>query len=167
MSDGSAKVIEIGSGDGRDAIEIIERVSSYIGVEPSKGLLEIARKDFPSVHFVEATAQDYDFPDDIDVVYAFASVLHLGAHDLAQLFSRISHSLKSGGIFYISTKESDPYRPELKEDVWGLRQFYLYSEQELMDMAGTQFTKVYVSRQLKEGTGGETTHWITIAFKKQ
>ena len=34
-------------------------------------------------------------------------------------------------------------------------------------MAGIQFTKVYVSRQLKEGTGGETTRWITMAFKKR
>jgi len=44
-----ASVVEIGCGDGGDAAEIIPRVPSYLGVDPSVGLLEIARKRLPGV----------------------------------------------------------------------------------------------------------------------
>ncbi len=162
-----ASVVELGSGDGRDAIEIYRRVDSYVGVEPSEGLLEIARNDFPGINFVKSTAQDYSFPEDVDIVFAFASILHLNKDELQNVLSKVKDALKPGGVFYISTKEGEGYNSELRKDAWGLRQFYLYSEQNLIDLASDGFDKIYVSRQIKSGVQGDDTKWLTIAFKKQ
>ena len=42
-----AHVIELSCGDGRDAAEILKRVSDYIGIDPSVGLLNLARQSNP------------------------------------------------------------------------------------------------------------------------
>ncbi|HVC36025.1 MAG TPA: orotidine 5'-phosphate decarboxylase / HUMPS family protein [Candidatus Dormibacteraeota bacterium] len=47
-SDGHARVVEIGCGDGRDATEIVKRVAWYEGFDPSKGMLDQARVGTPS-----------------------------------------------------------------------------------------------------------------------
>ncbi len=39
-----ARVVEIGCGDGRDAVEIVKRAKWYQGFDPSVGLLNIALK---------------------------------------------------------------------------------------------------------------------------
>ena len=44
-----ARVVEIGCGDGRDAIEIVKRSGWYEGFDPSEGLLDIARNTYPKL----------------------------------------------------------------------------------------------------------------------
>lgn len=42
-----ARVVEVGCGDGRDAVDIVPRVAWYQGFDPSKGLLALAHKRLP------------------------------------------------------------------------------------------------------------------------
>lgn len=69
--------IELGCGTGRDAEQIVPRVEYYEGFDPSQGLIEIARQRVPNAQFVVADALDYPYPSDVDVVYGFASFVHL------------------------------------------------------------------------------------------
>ena len=157
-----AKVIELGSGDGRDAVEIVSRVDSYVGVEPSKGLLGIAHKTLPDAQFVEQTAQDYVFPEDVDVIFAFASLLHVNREDLKKVFDNMHASLRLGGIVYLSLKEASDYASLTTDDQWGLREFFLYSAANIQEIAGNRFETVYEDHQVKNGTD-----WLTIALAKQ
>lgn len=155
------KVVELGSGDGRDAAEIIKQVEEYIGVEPSQGLLEIARNSLPDTQFILATAQEYVFEDKVDIVFAFASLLHVNKDDLKSTFDKIYENLKNSGIIYLSLKESSGYEEVITNDMWGKRQFYYYSEQDILDIAGKKFKSVYIDHQVKSDT-----KWLTIALKK-
>jgi trans-aconitate methyltransferase len=156
-----AKVVELGSGDGRDAAEIVQRVDTYTGVEPSAGLLRIAQTALPDTHFVQETAQHYVFPEDTDVIFAFASLLHVDKDDLVQIFDKMYNALRAGGIIYLSLKEASEYQRLVTDDQWGKREFFYYSLENILEIAGLRFEKVYEDHQVKSGTD-----WLTIALKK-
>jgi len=160
-ADTKARAVEIGCGDGRDAIEIVKRVGWYEGFDPSKGLLEIAKKNLPITSFVVADALTYDYPQNVDVIFAFASLLHVNKTDMPRVFEKAAKSLRSGGIFYISLKERGAYTEEVKKDEYGERMFYYYNTELIKELAGDLFTAVHEDHQ-KIGN----TDWFTIALKR-
>ncbi len=156
-----ARVIEIGCGDGRDAEEIVERVQWYEGVDPSVGLLELARQRLPDTSFIEADALSYNYPENIDIIFAFASLLHVSKEDLPTVFDKSYQALSDGGIYYISLKERSEYAEEVKNDEYGERMFYYYNVELVKSLAGSGFESVYESHQ----TIG-STDWFTLALRK-
>lgn len=156
-----ARVVEIGCGDGRDATVIAERSAWYQGFDPSAGLLDIARAKLPNTSFVQADATTYDYPSDIDIVFAFASLLHVTIDDLPTVFDRVAQSLKPGGIFYLSLKARDEYTAETKVDKYGERMFYYYNPDIITEIAGDQFDVVYV-----DNYWSGDTEWFTIALAR-
>lgn len=161
VTDKSAWVIEIGCGDGRDATEIVKVVKWYEGFDPSEGLLRIARKKLPKESFVISDAMNYKYPKNLDVIYAFASLLHVDKNELQQIFQKLSSSLRLGGVAFISLKERDKYTHKLKEDKFGERLFFYYNPSTIKHAAGVSFETIYEDHQLI----GET-RWFTIALKK-
>lgn len=158
----TVRAVEIGCGDGRDATEIVQRISYYEGFDPSIGLLKLARQKLPDTTFKQADALTYEYPKNIDLYFAFASLLHVNRDDLSTVFQKTDDSLRSGGIFYISLKERPEYTGELQEDQFGSRMFYYYNPGLIEEIAGTAFKKVLEDHQ----TIG-TTDWFTIALQKR
>lgn len=157
-----ARAVEIGCGDGRDAQEIVGRVAWYEGFDPSKKLLDIAiNRNIKEAHFRVDDALSYAYPDNLDIVYSFASLLHVNKSDLKIVFEKVAKSLKAGGIFYISLKERPEYTEEIKSDKHGDRMFYYYNPEIIQQIAGDKFKCLYTDRQ-KIGK----TDWFTIALKK-
>lgn len=157
----TAKVVEIGCGDGRDAVEIVPRVASYEGVDPSAGLLELARKKLPDVSFVLADALTYKYPTNLDVIFAFASLLHVDIDGMGDALDYASAALRPGGIYYMSLKEREVYTQELQTDQYGERMFYYYTPEIIELQAGFGFDPVYVDHQ-QVGS----TQWFTLALQK-
>jgi SAM-dependent methyltransferase len=158
---GSARIVEIGCGDGRDAMEIVKQVSWYEGFDPSEGLLRLARDRLSQFSFVQASALTYSYPTDLDVIYAFASLLHVSKTDLEEVFQKASNALRKGGIFYISLKERSSYTEETKKDEHGERMFYYYNSLLIRKLAGNKFVSVHEAHQ-KIGK----TNWFTIALER-
>lgn len=156
-----AKVVEIGCGDGRDAEVITQKVAWYEGVDPSSGLLELARRKLPDTSFVQNDALSYDYPKNIDVIFAFASLLHIDKTTLPKVFSLGAQALRPNGIYYVSLKERDAYAEETKQDAFGERMFYFYSPELIKELAGTAFKAVYESHQIIG-----STNWFTLALQK-
>lgn len=158
----AARVVEIGCGDGRDAEEIVKRTTWYEGFDPSEGLLEIARKRLPQSSFVKANALTYHYPDKLDVIYAFASLLHVNKIDMETALAKAAAALRKGGVLYVSLKERPAYQEEIKEDQYGKRMFYYYTPELLAEIAGDTFNAVHETHQ----TIGHTD-WFTLALQKQ
>ncbi len=161
QSKSNARVVEIGCGDGRDALEIINKVGWYQGFDPSIGMLNIAKKTAPQASFMQADALSYQYPPELDVVYAFASLLHLNKTDFANVCQKVIKALRPKGIFYISLKERRRYVEEVKIDGHGERMFYYYTPALVQSLAGTSFMVVYLDHQQI----GDTK-WFTIALQK-
>lgn len=155
------RAVEIGCGDGRDAEEIVKRVGWYEGFDPSEGMLKLARQNLPDTSFVLADALSYNYPDNVDIIFAFASLLHINKTDLKEVFNKVHLSLKPGGIFYISLKEDDKYVEKVQKDDFGERMFYLYSPEIIKDIAGSAFVLALEEHQIVGHT-----KWFTIAFKR-
>lgn len=156
-----AKVVEIGCGDGRDAEEIVKRVAWYEGYDPSEGLLDIARQRLPDASFVKADALSYQYPENLDVVYAFASLLHVDQENLKIALVKIAAALRKDGIAFISLKERLAYEEEAKEDQYGRRMFYYYNPALIQELAGDSFVVAHEDHQ----TIGHTD-WFTLALRK-
>lgn len=156
-----ARAVEIGCGDGRDAAEIIKRTKWYQGSDPSEGLLGLAREKLPQASFVRADALTYEYPSDLDVIFAFASLLHVNQNDLQTVFKKAHNALRKGGIFYISLKERPAYAEEVKKDEHGERMFYFYNVAIIQAVAGPEFSTVY-EVHYKMGK----TEWFSVALKK-
>lgn len=158
----AARVVEIGCGDGRDAAEIISRVAEFEGFDPSEGLLDIARQKVPGVRFVKADALTYEYPNGLDVVYAFASLLHVSKQDMPAVCQKVVAALRPGGIFYVSLKKRDEYAEEIKKDEYGERLFYFYNPALFAQLASDAFEVVHSDEQVI----GHTP-WFTLALRKK
>jgi SAM-dependent methyltransferase len=159
--DKRARVVEIGCGDGRDAEEIIKRVGYYEGIDPSKGILKIASQRIPESNLFLSDAVNYEYPKDLDVVYAFASLLHVAEEDFRIVMVKVASALKKGGVFYLSLKERPEYSKAVKNDMYGERMFYFYNPKVIKAMAPKSLKSVYVDHQTRGDTG-----WFTIALQK-
>jgi len=154
-----AHVVEIGCGDGRDAQEIHKRVDWYEGFDPSIELLKLARSKVPGASFVLADALSYKYPDNLDVVFAFASLLHVNKTDLVKVFEKVSKSLKPGGILYLSVRERPDYEVENRNDEFGERVFYHYSPKVIKELSSGFFDSVYEAH-MTIGRGD----WLVMAL---
>lgn len=167
----SAYVLEIGSGAGRDAGEIAARSSLYEGFDPSKAF--VVKSDLlgiPNAVFDVADALSYQYGEGYDVIFAFASLLHLNRDDMGQAFQLIAAALKRDGIFYMTLKGAEAYKHVKYDDhfpgdnggmVDGGRNFYYYTKQEVLDLAGGILELVEFSDAPINGIA-----WLTFAFKR-
>ncbi len=158
-----AKVLEIGCGDGRDAAEIVKRAKWYIGFDISKSMVELAEQHVPEADFEVADAVHYNYPPDMGIVFAFASLLHLKNDEMGKVMSKVAGSLRVGGIFYLSLKHAPEYTPMIKEDEHGRRLFYLYSEDEIQSIAGV--SGFFETASLEKEVKGNTT-WLEMALMR-
>jgi SAM-dependent methyltransferase len=158
------RVLEIGCGDGRDAKDIVELTPKYTGFDISEELIKIAKKQVPQGQFVIADAISYPYPaNDLDVVFAFASLLHLNKDEVKDVLEKVHEALRDGGIFFISLKLAPEYKEEVKKDQYGTRIFYYYNPEIIKELAG----KKYEVANLGGGfiTVGNT-QWFEVALKK-
>ncbi len=158
----NARVVEIGCGDGRDAEDIVKRVAWYEGFDPSEGMLELARKKLPEARFVKADALSYAYPKDLDVIYSFASLLHVKKDNLKPIFEKVGQSLRQGGILFLSLKERDTYTEEPRTDQFGERMFYYYNPAIIESIAPAMFESVYEDHQATTKSA-----WFTLALQRK
>lgn len=157
-------ILEIGCGDGRDAKEIIKHTASYTGIDISEKLIELARAYVPNAHFEVADAATYQYPSGIDVVFAFASLLHSDKAEVKDILHKVGKALNPGGICYISLKYAPEYTEKVKADKYGERLFYFYNPEVITELASDEYEVA------KQSVGSRTIGdvvWFEIALRKK
>lgn len=157
-----ARVMEIGCGDGRDAKEIVKRADWYLGFDISVKLIKLAREHVSEAEFVVADAAKFDYPQDLDIIFAFASLLHLDKEETRTVLRKAHDALKPGGIFYISLKYRPEYQKEIKKDRFGERLFYFYNPELISELAGNGYEMV---KTWNETIGH--TEWFELALRRK
>lgn len=153
-------VIEIGCASGRDAKEIIKYTHHYIGLDIAEEFIRLAKEYVPEGTFVVADIESYSFPEDVDVIFAFASLIHVPKESLQDILERAHKALRSGGVMRISMKHADSYREVTKEDEFGIRTYYHYSLEDLLSLV-SEFT---VITHAKVEANGQW--WIELLLQK-
>jgi SAM-dependent methyltransferase len=157
----AARVVELGCGNGRDAEEIVKRARWYLGADVSEELIKLAREHVPDAQFVAMDAVQFHFPENIDIVYAFASLLHLDRNEVRTVLHNAHGALRTGGIFYISLKYAPEYTERVQEDKYGTRLFYFYDADTITGLAGDGYEVALAERAMR----GQT-EWLEIALRK-
>jgi len=108
--DKSKKILDIGCGTGRHAIELAKRGYKVTGIDLSENLLnkakEKAKKENTKVTFVKKDARNFSFPEKFDVVIMICE----GAFSLMEtddmnykILKNAEKALKPGGKFIFTT----------------------------------------------------------------
>lgn len=128
------KVLEIGTGGGKDAKELLAKGYEYVGVDVSAGLLKEARKNVPGATFLQQSVYDLDFPESsFDGFWACAVLLHIPKDRIDEALQNIRRVVRRGGIGFISLKRGKGERIEKDEahtGGTGPRFFAYYSQAE-------------------------------------
>ncbi len=157
----NAKVLEIGCGNGRDAEEITKWTNDYLGIDISVELIKLAQKKVPQGKFLVADVSNFEFPENIDIVFAFASLIHIDKGELKIILKKLHEVLNSKGVIRMSMKYSDEYKEITKEDEFGIRTYYHYSKKDIEELV-TDFS--LLKNDLKELRDQK---WLEIILQKK
>lgn len=156
---GPQRVVEVGCGNGNDAAKIIPRCEAYEGFDVSDAMVDLARTRNPGARFTIADFRDYEFPEDLTLIYASASLLHASPAEIQSLLARSHACLRDDGIWFISVKEGEG--AAVREDEHGARLFYLYEVRDFSLLGGGNYTIVYTHHAMVR-----STRWLTVALRK-
>ncbi len=97
------KILDAGCGPGRDSQFFYKAGAEVVGVDLSRGVLEIARKNNPQIKYVQADLRKLPFKNQsFDGVWAHASLLHLPSlTDVKKALTEFHRVLEEGGIIHI------------------------------------------------------------------
>lgn len=154
-------VLEIGCGNGRDAVEINKRSTHYLGIDISEKLIAIAKETVSGAHFEVADIETYTFPKNIDIVFAFASLIHVTKESLQKIMAQLFTSVSQNGLVFVSLKHSEKYKQVTKTDEFGVRTYWHYSQSDMADVA-SGFIIEHTSIQDIRGQV-----WMEVLFRKK
>lgn len=98
-----AKILDVGSGSGRDACYFRKQGYQVTALEPSKNLCKEIVEVF-SGEVVCSDIQNYQPDKRFDGIWACASLLHLQEKEVLSFFEKIDLYLNDEGIVYLSGK---------------------------------------------------------------
>ena len=155
-------VLEIGSGNGRDAAAIMRRTPYYTGIDTSGRMVEKAQKRLPKAHFEQADAVTYDYPQSTDIVFAFAPFRHMDLSAVTTVLRKIYDSLRLGGVLYISSNYGQKYGEVTRSHPRGIDHIYYYNPDIIQKHAPSGFKK---ASELHDIVNGEP--WFEVALRKE
>lgn len=98
-----AKILDVGSGSGRDACYFQKHGYQVTALEPSKNLCREIRKVF-SGEIICSDIQNYRPKERYDGIWACASLIHLQEEEIRRFFEKIDLYLNDNGVVYVSGK---------------------------------------------------------------
>lgn len=153
-------VVELGCGPGREAEILLKYTKNYTGIDLSERMIELAQKKLPKTSFIIGDFAEINFPEGVDIFFAFASFLHCNQNKVFNVLNRAYNALNINGIVYISTKSCHWYEKTIKQDEMGLTPVYLYSPRWL-SLLCKRFKVIYQNVE-----NFENRDWLTMILQK-
>lgn len=147
------RVLEIGSGAGKDASALIAMGYDYTGTDASEGLIKVAQKRNPQAIFEHVAVHDLDFPGhEFDGFWTAATLLHIPKDRIDEALQRIKSQVKPDGVGFITMKAGAGERTDSETGRW----FAYYSKDEFQKVLERNGYKVIEEK----GRKGEKDWWL-------
>ncbi len=119
----NASVLDVCCGSGHVTAELVKHGYDITGVDSSKALIEIARRDLPQVEFFVQDVRHLNVPGPFDAaISTFDSLNHiLSLEDLQAVFSGVYSALKPGGLFVFDMNLEEAYSLDLHQWLVNIR----------------------------------------------
>ncbi len=125
------RVLEIGSGAGRDALALEERGVSVRRTDITPAFVRMLREAGHDAAVADPLTDDLTDPErdaPYDGVWASASLLHVRREDLPQVLANLASVTAVGGALHLAVKEGDGARFSVHGNVAGPRHFTFWRE---------------------------------------
>jgi len=156
------RIIELGCGTGLDAVILTKNGYEYCGIDVSKELLLIAKKNLPDGNFLQMDLEKMSFKDNsFDGFWASASLLHVSKDKIGGILNKIKKICKMGSSGFISLKVGDG--EELDKETGLFFAYYQKQEiQKILENYGFKIVKIEITKDVlnREGQG-----WMWIFLK--
>lgn len=109
-------LVDVGCASGRDAQMLVEAGYSYLGVDYSESMIDLAREKHPERDFEVGDMYDLSAFGRFDVVWAIASVLHIKKENVDKVLASLKAALKEDGVLVVALKMGDAEDIETFDD---------------------------------------------------
>ena len=159
-----ARVLEIGSGSGRDAAYLEQRGLVVRRTDVTPAFVDLLRNDGYAADVVDPLHDDLSDPARPDELYAAiwasACLLHVQRVDLATVLTRLRGATRLGGLLFFSVKEGDGEAWSKRGPVAAPRLFIYWQAADLQAVVGQAgWTVLQVERAQGPGDDGWLEVW--------
>lgn len=163
-----ARVLEIGSGPGRDARALEERGLSVRRTDVSPGFVSLLREQGLVADVLDPLVDD--LADSLhagapyDGVWASACLLHVARPDLPVVLRRLAAVTRPGGVLHLSLKEGDGEHWSTHGNIAAPRLFVFWREgplREVLDQAG------WAADQVSRRDGVRDDRWLEATVTRK
>jgi SAM-dependent methyltransferase len=162
-----ARVLEIGSGSGRDARALEEGGVSVRRTDITPAFVHLLRDGGHDADVVDPLVDDLSDPaapgTPYAAVWADASLLHVDRDDLPRVLSRLADATEPDGVLFLGLKEGDGEDWSLHGNVTAPRFFTFWREEPLrsaLEGAGWRVTAV------ERDTGAHGEPWLQVIARR-
>lgn len=158
-----AKILDLGSGSGRDALSLARRGYQVTAIEPSVNMLALAqtKNNHKNIHWLNDCLPDLFTlkKNTFDFALLSAVWMHIKPHERGISLKRISDLLKVDGRLAITLRIGAPD---------ATRMMYPVSAEELLEQSKkTNLKPIYISRETKDSLNRNEVTWKKIVLQKE
>ncbi|MDR7255244.1 SAM-dependent methyltransferase [Nocardioides sp. BE266] len=157
-----ARVLEIGSGGGRDAALLEELGLVVRRTDITPAFVALLREQGHAADLLDPLVDDLSSPEGpYDAVWANASLLHVDRADLPTVLARLADVTRDGGVLRVSLKEGDGEGWSTHGSISHPRHFTYWQAPALEDVVASSGWSDVAIRSGVPGTRGET--WLELS----
>ena len=155
------RILDFGCGSGRDAKYFHTRGFEVDAVDGSEELCKLAA-EYIGINVKQMLFSELDVVEEYDGIWACASILHLSALELRDVFSKMIKALKNGGIIYTSFKYGE------YEGMRNGRYFTDFTETSfkryIADIDNVEMAELWITEDARPGRSDEK--WLNLILQK-
>ncbi len=152
-------ILDLGFGSGRDSLYFQKKGYTVYSIDPTKEFYEHG-KGIGLEHVYQMSAQEMNFENLFDGIWACASLLHVPSSELNDVFQKCGKALKENGIIYVSFKYGD------YEGIRNGRYFLDLNEESIMKYLKDTDLSILSTLITEDVRPDRTTKWLNVILKK-
>lgn len=157
------RVLEVGSGSGRDALALEQAGLSVRRTDITPAFVELLHEAGHPADRLDPLRDDLADPyaphATYDGVWANASLLHVDRDDLPTVLARLAQVTREGGALFVSVKEGDGEDWSIHGNVTAPRFFTFWRDEPLRSVAEAAGWHV---REIVRARGRDDEHWLEV-----
>lgn len=125
---GAGRALEIGSGGGRDALELERRGMSVRRTDVSQGFVDLLRGAGFEAEMLDPLTDDLADPQrpgtPYDGIWACACLIHVAREDFVTVVGRLAEAVRPGGRLHVSVRDGDGEEVTTQRDGAAPRRYF-------------------------------------------